>query len=87
MDINGASTEVIEYQVLFNFADAANGALQHFFYEDTLLGVHDLIVTFLEFSVNLDVLDVKHSIVRESFLKSPQITVLLTHKGKSQKAW
>lgn len=87
MDINRAGTEVIEYQELLDFADAANGALQDLFDEDTLLRVHNLIVTLLEFPVNFDVLDVKYSIVREPLLKSPQITVLFTHKGKSQMAW
>ena len=78
MHVDRALAEVVEHKVLFDLADAANCALKNFFDENTLLRVHDLIVALFKLAVDLDVLDVQHCIVRESFLKTPEFTILCT---------
>ena len=84
MHINRSGTEVVVHKVLFDLTDAADCALKHFFDEDALLWVHNLIVALLELAVDLDVLDVEHGVVGEPFLKAPQFTVLIKLKAKTQ---
>ena len=78
MDVDGACSEVIVHQVLLKLANAANRALQHFLNENALLWMHDLIITLFELSIDLNVLNVKDSVVVEAFFQSPRITILDT---------
>lgn len=78
MDVDGASTEVVEDEELLDFANAADGALKHFLDEDALLRVHNLVVTLLELAVDLDVLNVEYGVVAEPFLEAPEFTILDT---------
>ena len=86
MDVDGAGTEVVEDQEFLDLANAANRALEYLLDEDALLRVHNLIIALLELAVDLDVLDVENGVVRESFLESPQVTILLTEKKKERLA-
>ena len=42
--------------ILFHFADTANSRLKHFLIEDSLLRMHHLIVTLLQFAIDIYVL-------------------------------
>ena len=77
MHVDGTLAEVVEYQILLDFADTADRALEHFLDEDAFLRVHNLIVALFELAVDLDVLDVEDSVVGEAFFKSPVFTVLV----------
>lgn len=78
MDVDGASTEVVEDEVLLDLANAANSALEHFLDKDALLWVHNLIVTLLKLAIDLDILDVEDGVVAEPFLEAPKLTILDT---------
>ena len=80
MHVDGASTEVVEDEVLLDFANAANRALKHLLDEDALLRVLDLIIALFQLAVDFDVLNVQHGVVREPFLEAPKLTVLLTDR-------
>lgn len=74
--INALRPRVKQNEVLLHFANAANGGLQHALNEDSLLGVHDLVVALLELAINVDVLDVKAGEVLENFVVGPRLDVL-----------
>ena len=76
MDVDGALAEVEIDETLLELADAANCALEYFLDEDALLGVHNLVIALFELAIDLDVLDVEHSVVRELFFKSPVFHIL-----------
>lgn len=76
MHVDRALAEVVEHKELLDLADAANRALKNFFDENALLRVHDLIVALFKLAIDLDVLYVKHCIVRESFFETPEFTIL-----------
>lgn len=76
MHINALGPRVKQNEVLLHFANSANGGLQHALYEDSLLGVHDLVVALLELAINVDVLDVEAGEVLENFVVGPRLDVL-----------
>ena len=76
MHINALGPRVKQNEVLLHFANAANGRLQHALNEDSLLGVHDLVVALLELAINVDVLDVEAGEVLENFVVGPRLNVL-----------
>ena len=76
MHIDGSLTEVEINQALLELANTADGALENLLDEDTLLWVHDLIVTLLKLAIDLDVLDVQDSVVGKLFFKSPIFDIL-----------
>ena len=84
MDIDGLRAHIVVDELFFDLADPANRALKDLLDEDALLRVHNLIVALLKFAVDLNVLDVEHCVVREPFLESPQLTILLTEKAKAK---
>ena len=87
MDIDGASTEVVEDQEFFDLTNAANRALEHLLDKDALLRVHDLIVALFKLAIDLDVLDVEHCVVGKPFLEAPKLTILLTGKANGKVCW
>ena len=78
MNVDGARPEVIVHQELFKLANAANCALQHFLDKNALLWMHNLIITFLELAIDLNVFDVKDGVVVEALFETPRITILNT---------
>ena len=54
--------------LLLCLANPDNGGLKHFLNEHTFLWMADLIITFLHFLINVNILDVKGSIVLEEFI-------------------
>ena len=80
--IDGPCSVVEVDQVLLHFTDPANGGLKHLLDEDSLLWVHNLVITLLKFAVNLNVLDVQDGVMGPLFLNTPQITIL--HDTKDQ---
>ena len=76
MDVDGARPEVIVNQELFKLANAADSALQYFLDKNALLWMHNLIITFLELAIDLNVLDVQHGVMGELFFQTPIFDIL-----------
>ena len=55
-------------EVLFDFAHAHDGVLEHALHEDAFLGVYHLIVGVFEFAVGLHVAEVEFAVVLEPFV-------------------
>ena len=80
MHIDGARTIVEVDEELLHFANAENGAFQHFLDKDAFLRMHDLIVALFQPPVNLNVLDVQDGVVRPALFHTPQFRVLYVIK-------
>ena len=59
MNVNGVGSGVESDQVLFQFANTTDGALKSLFNKDSLLRMHHLIVALFQFSIDVDVFDIK----------------------------
>ena len=77
MDIDRASSVVEMNKEFLHLTNSANSALKNLFDKDSLLWVHNLIIALFEFAVNLNILDIKNSIMRPSFFNTPELTILL----------
>ena len=78
MDVEGCGSWVEEHEVFFDFTYAADGGFKHPFDVDTLLGVHHLIVTFLQLPVDIYVLDVELGKMLEDIVIKPGLNDLHT---------
>lgn len=78
MDVEGCGSRVKEDEVFLDLAYAAYGGLKHPFDVDTLLGVHHLVVTFLQLPVDVYVLDVELSKMLEDIVIQPGLNDLHT---------
>jgi len=76
MNVKTLGSRVVQTQVFLHLADSANGTLKNAFDENTLLRVHHLVVTGLQLSVYVDVLDVQAGQVLENFVIGPVFYVL-----------
>lgn len=76
MNVETLGSRVVQTQVFLHLADSANGTLKNAFDENTLLRVHHLVVTGLQLSVYVDVLDVQAGQVLENFVIGPVFYVL-----------
>ena len=59
MDVEGLRARIEDDQVFLQLADTTNRRFKDFLNEDSLLRVHHLIVTLLELSVDVNVLNVE----------------------------
>lgn len=78
MDVEGGGSGVEEHEVFFDLTNAAYGGFKHSFDVDSLLGVHHLIVTFLQLPVDVYVLDVELSKMLENIIIQPSLNDLHT---------
>lgn len=78
MDVEGCGSRVKEHEVFFYLTYAADGGLKHSFDVDTLLGVHHLVVTFLQLPVDVYVLDVELGKMLEDIVIQPGLNDLHT---------
>ncbi len=78
MDVEGGGSGVKEHEVFFDLTNAADGGLKHPLDVYTLLGVHHLVVTFLQLPVNVYVLDVELSEMLENIIVEPSLNYLHT---------
>ena len=78
MDVEGGGSGVKEHEVFFDLTNAAYGGFKHSFDVDTLLGVHHLVITFLQLPVDVYVLDVKLSEMLENIIVQPGLNDLYT---------
>jgi hypothetical protein len=76
MNIKTLGPRVVQTQVFLHLADSANSTLKNALDENTLLGVHHLVVTGLQLAVYVDVLDVQAGKVLENFVIGPVFNVL-----------
>lgn len=76
MNVKTLGPRVVQTQVFLHLADSANGTLKNALDENTLLGVHHLVVTGLQLAVYVDVLDVQAGQVLENFVIGPVFNVL-----------
>ena len=63
MHVDRTLAEVVEHEILLDFANSANRALKYLFDKDSLLRVHNLVIALFELAIDLDVLDVEHCVV------------------------
>lgn len=78
MDVKGCGSWVKEHEVFFDLTYAAYGGLKHSFDVDTLLGVHHLVVTFLQLPIDVYVLDVELCKMLEDIVIQPGLNDLHT---------
>jgi len=78
VDVEGGGSGVEEHEVFFDLTNAAYGGFKHSFDVDSLLGVHHLIVTFLQLPVDVYVLDVELSKMLENIIIQPSLNDLHT---------
>ena len=76
MDVDGLRSGVEEHEVFLHLADTGDRRLEHSLDEETLLGVHNLVVAGFELAVDVDILDVQNSEVLEDFIIGPSFNVL-----------
>ena len=69
IDRSGSWVECNEFLLDFTYPD--NGGLKNRFYTGSLLWMNYLVVTFLQFLVNVDVFDVQTSVMLEPLLNGP----------------
>ena len=71
MHVNGLLSRIKLSDLDLQFADSADGALEHLLDENPLLWVHTLIVALLQLPVDVDVLDVENCKVLEHLIFGP----------------
>lgn len=76
--VHRGGTRIEEHQIFFNFADAANGRLEHLLDIDSLLWMHHLIVALLELAVDVDVFNIETSQMLEDLIGCPGLNILYT---------
>jgi hypothetical protein len=78
MDVYRLRSRVENDEVFLEFADSTDGAFKSFLDEDAFLGMNDLVITLLQFSVDIDVLNVQTSQMLEYLVLRPVFDILLT---------
>ena len=78
MNVYGVASGVESNQVFLQLANTADCALQSLLYKYTLLWMNDLVVTLLQISVNIYILDVQAGQMLEYFIRLPGLNVLYT---------
>lgn len=63
MHVDRTLAEVVEHEVLLDFANSANRALKYLLDKNSLLRVHNLVIALFELAIDLDVLDVEDGVV------------------------
>ena len=71
MNINGLLSWIELRDLILELANPTDSALQYFLYKHSLLRMYTLIVAFLKFAVNINVLYVEHTKVLENFIFRP----------------